>query len=264
MGGGGLLGALLQGEAQVARRTTGSTGEFQFERLAAGRYRVVALGPSRGELRGQFRVPAPLLVELGEAERLGGLEFELQPALRIEGRLVDDSGQPVPRGVVLARPAKDARARPETADVRADGSFELGGLGPGTWTVTARSDGYAPAARTAPELDAEGRAEPLELVLERGLAVTVRVTTPGGTPVEGAVVTLVALDAAPEASLDPGRLFQGFFGGQATTDARGELAVGTFGAGPHKVTARKGFSQTERTVELPRGGGAHTVEVDLP
>ncbi len=264
LGGGGLLGSLLQGEAQVARRTTGATGEFQFERLAAGRYRVVALGPSRGELRGQFRAPAPLLVELGEAERLVGLEFELQPALRIEGRLVDDSGQPVPRGVVLARPAKDSRARPETADVRADGSFELGGLGPGTWNITARSEGYAPASRTALELDAEGLDEPLELVLERGLAVTVRVTTPGGNPVEGAVVTLVALDAAPEASLDPGRLFQGFFGGQATTNARGELAVGTFGAGPHKVTARKGFSQTERTVELPRGGGAHTVEVDLP
>ncbi len=68
----------------------------------------------------------------------------------------------------------------------------------------------------------------------------------------------------PEASADPGRLFQAFFRGEATTDAKGELALGTYGAGPHQVTVRKGFSETKRTVELPRGGGPHTLTVDLP
>ncbi|MEZ6018057.1 MAG: carboxypeptidase-like regulatory domain-containing protein [Planctomycetota bacterium] len=264
MGAGGVLGAFLQGEAQVVRKTTGDGGAFVFDRLAAGRYRLVVLGPSRGEQRGLYAAPPPLSLELGEDERLTGLEFELPAALRLEGRLVDQAGAPIPRGVVLARPTKEQRARPETAEVKEDGTFVLGGLGAGTWNLSARSDGYAPASMAALELDPEDAPEPLEFVLERGLEVTVRVTTPGGAPVEGAVATLVALDGVPEASADPGRFFQSFFRGETTTDANGELKVGMYGSGPHQVTVRKGFSETKRTVELPQGGGAHVLTVDLP
>jgi hypothetical protein len=264
MGGGGLLGAFLQGEAQVLRKTAGDDGEFLFDRLAGGRYRLVVLGPSRGELRGLFTAPAPMLLELADGERVVGLEFELPAAVRIEGRLVDDAGQPIGSGVVLARPAKELRARPETADVQADGTFVLGGLGPGLWNVSARADGYAPASRTALQIEPEGLPEPLVLTLERGLEVTVRVTSLGGSPVEGAVATVLALDGVPEAAADPGRFFQSFFRGEATTNAAGELRVGTYGSGPHQVTVRKGFSETKQTVEFPRGGGAHIVEVELP
>lgn len=263
LGGGGILGALLQGEAQVLRKSAADDGSFAFERLAAGRYKLVAFGPSRGERRGLYTSPPALSFELGEGDRLVGLELELPAALRLEGRLVDEAGAPVPRGTVLARAAGDARARPETADVADDGTFVLG-LGPGTWNVTARADGYAPATRAGLELDPEHLPEPQVLVLERGLDVTVKVRTPGGAPVEGATAALVVLDGVPEASLDPGRLVQAFFRGEATTNAEGELRLGTFGAGPHQLTVRKGFSETKRTVELPRGGGAHTLEVDLP
>lgn len=263
MGGGGLLGAFLQGEAQVLRKTAGDDGDFNFDRLAGGRYRLVVLGPSRGAQRGLFTAPAPMLLELADGERVVGLEFELPAAVRLEGRLVDDAGQPIANGVVLARRAKEQRGRPETADVADDGMFVLGGLGPGLWNVSARADGHAPASREALQIEPEGLPEPLVLTLERGLEVTVRVTSAGGAPVEGAIATVVALDGVPEASADPGRFLQGFFKGEATTNAAGELRVGTFGSGPHQVTVRKGFSEAKRTVEFPRGGGEHVVEVDL-
>jgi hypothetical protein len=263
LSGSGLLGALLQGEAQVLRKQTNDDGEFNFDRLAGGRYRLVVQGPTRGAQRGLFSAPAPLAFELAEGERFVGLELELPAAVRIEGRLVDEAGRPIPGGAVVARPAKESRGRPEAADVAEDGTFVLGGLSPGLWNVSARADGFAPASREALKIEAEGSTEPLVLTLERGLEVTVRVTLAGGAPVEGATATLVALDGTPEVSADPGRFLQGFFRGEATTNALGELRVGTFGSGPHRVTARKGFSESKQTVDLPRGGGVHVVEVDL-
>jgi hypothetical protein len=111
------------------------------------------------------------------------IKLEL-PATVLEGIVVDDTGNPVKDAEVVAVPPQGARERPLGAWSSADGTFELVGLDPGRYRVSATSAG--------------GRSTPLELTLRtddvtsvrliiaKDALITGRVLLPSLAPIAGA------------------------------------------------------------------------------
>lgn len=200
------------------------------------------------------------LPELSEDREV---RVELEPAVRIAGRVTDGDGRPVPGARVtavadaaggddgeteeqrLARRARAALGRTEgdaggpsrgdqTRYADADGRFVLEGLvRGGVYHVSCSAEGYAPwwdEAVPTVGRGGDGHRE-LAVVLERGAVVEGRVLYDDGTPVEGARVRAVRVTADPQ---DPGH-FEATPEAQrqAETDERGRyrlqgLATGSY------------------------------------
>lgn len=148
-----LLG--LGGEATLVsipdRFTSDPAGEFRFSapRGAAVEARKAGFAPARAEVdllaTTERRVTLTLRPARGPAAEPG----------RIAGRVVArESRAPIP-GALVAAEALRAFGAPGVAVAQvtsgADGGFELGGLDPGRYHVTARADGRAPATLTRVE-----------------------------------------------------------------------------------------------------------------
>ena len=134
------------GEARSA--ATDSEGRYQFTGLPAGRYTLTAAPPDgvATHLAHRFGQERPLDFRrsgIGTPIRLErGATFTadvaLWRALAIEGRVVDDQGQPVanvPVTATLAGAPDGATGPPRTTDDR--GMFRLFGLAPGEYRVCA-------------------------------------------------------------------------------------------------------------------------------
>jgi RNA polymerase sigma-70 factor (ECF subfamily) len=152
----------------------------------------------------EMRVPTeawPLLVSApGRRNRLlegyvptgatrHALDIELEPGEQRVGRVVDAHGAAVAGATVRAS------GLPRPIETDADGRFTLDGLAPGSrHRVTAAKAGF----QRAETMTGSSR-DPLELVLQPGVAVVVRVVTPAGAPVGGAVVRVGADTMQPPA-----------------------------------------------------------------
>ena len=203
----------------------------------------------------------PALVELLSSEVREELDFPLAPGLELAGTVSDDGGTGVEGARVTAtRRGGAVTRRPITDTTGASGEFALTSLAPGAWVVTASAPGFA-RARAEVEL-VPGANETLRLSLERGVDVVVVVVDAGGAPVAGAAAQLVAEGgSAAEDVGDAGSLFTKFFAGDATTDAEGELALGTFAAGKYELRVTRGTRRTKDLVTLPAGRPGARVEL---
>ncbi len=140
-----LLGA--GGEAALVsipdRFTAGENGEFRFAapQGAVVEARRPGLAPGRARVDLVVALERRLTVALGPARPAAG-----EPG-RIAGRVVErDGGAPLAGALVVA--AGERGFAPPAAQVTAgaDGAFELGGLDPGSYRLTARAEGHAPAS----------------------------------------------------------------------------------------------------------------------
>ena len=147
----------------------------------------------------------------------------------INGRVVNESGQPMMGATVFVRPA-GAGVMSRNTTTNAEGNFQVNGLEPAQYYVNANSPAYI-----APQIDAEtpiptyrvGDSVRLELI--RGGVITGTVTNATGDPLVGVRVrALMVRDSSgkPLRSRVPGW-------GERTTDDRGiyriyGLAPGTF------------------------------------
>jgi protocatechuate 3,4-dioxygenase beta subunit len=99
------------------QRVQSPTGAFELRKLAAGSYELVVSSAS-----GESGLH-PITVQAGE--RRTGVRIELQPAVRITGRVLEHgSDQPIPGVVVYAMGRGSSRAE---AEVNPDGTFTLDG-----------------------------------------------------------------------------------------------------------------------------------------
>ncbi len=172
------LGELLRGEA-------GQDGRFRIERVPAGAF---VLGVTARRFAGQ-RVEGAArggesLVDVGD--------ILLEPGLAIRGRLRMREGVPVAEAALHAFQGGMMRGgTPSQTRSEADGSFTLPGLSLGPYQLRVTAPGFAPLQTTV----AAG-AEGVDLVLERGGAITGVVVEEGDRPVDAYRIT--ANPAKPE------------------------------------------------------------------
>jgi len=191
----------------------GADGTFRVQAPATGTVRVVASHPSY--------VEAWVETEPGRE-----VELLLARGVVVRGAVTDDIGQPLAATVTLSLDGREVRATASGAE----GAFDLGRVGPGTYELRAAAAGYADADVTvgidAPASDAEQGTRTVELSLRRGVTLEGRVVDRFGEPVEGALI---------EARLDGSRLAPQL----SRSDADGRFAITGLAAGRWEIIAAR-------------------------
>lgn len=179
------------GGAAAATARTGSDGRFLVAAVPAPRFdlRAHAPGFAPAELPGMTLRPG------GGAADLGTLE--LQPGVRVEGRVTDLAGAPIARAEVRHRevsglPGRQQRDRllesPPAAVSGPDGEFVIADLPAGhPLHLLSSADGFLPTWTLGVETPPE---EPVAIALQRAAAVAGTVVDEEGEPVTGGRVLL--------------------------------------------------------------------------
>ncbi len=167
---------------------------------------------------------------------------------RISGTVVDASGAPPRSAHVSWQPTSGARAPSqrntnEDVAVRDDGTFELVGLAPGSYSIAAHADGFAPSDPAAVELASGATVANVELHLRVGGRVTGEILAPDGRgdPERNIVASLGGnFDRTP----------------QATSDAAGHFELDHLPPGTYQLLAEPKFDGGELT-----GGSTDVAEL---
>ncbi len=167
------------GRAPVQRPTawTDADGGFRLP-LAVDRCGEITL-PDVGLV---FAEKAPRAIGKAGDQDLG--DIVVDRASTLQGMVVDQDGEPVARVEVRATTGESPILTRSTARTAADGTFTLGGLRAGTWTLRTSSDRFLPAIERFTLAREERRAN-LIVQLRPGRAVAGRVVDDRGVPVEG-------------------------------------------------------------------------------
>jgi protocatechuate 3,4-dioxygenase beta subunit len=233
-------------------------GAFRFERVRPGSYRLqVRAGLLAADLGGARSLVVPARTEFE-------IDVDL-PGGAIAGTVLDpDSGEPVPGALLsLARPGAGGTALERmdlgegAAIADGGGRFRFDGLEAGVYEVFAKQwalgAGAGRSGRLASVQVGPGEVrDGLELVLERGSSLRVRVRDAGGGPRANALVVLLGQNGAP---LD---LFH-----RALTDRDGLAEFAGLPAGAYRasVDAPAAAPAVSATVELR--GADLDLEVEL-
>lgn len=120
------------GSGERTSATSGRDGSFRIQGLGPGLHRLEA-DPADAP------APEPIEVDLGSGSDAAGLRIRLPAGGAINGRVADANGHPV-SGVSIHALGTRRQAGGSTT-TREDGSFELSGLAPGRYSVTASRTG---------------------------------------------------------------------------------------------------------------------------
>jgi protocatechuate 3,4-dioxygenase beta subunit len=119
---------------------------------ADGRFRIGGLRPGAYDLEGEDELRTtrePTVIGLGVGEQITDVELLIGAGATVSGTVVDDAGAPVPNiDVVSFGPGRSSGKNKTDAK----GAFVLSGMSPGSHTLMARSDIYAPVLGRAVEL----------------------------------------------------------------------------------------------------------------
>jgi protocatechuate 3,4-dioxygenase beta subunit len=210
-------------------------GSFVLDEVPAGKWTVQA--SARGYQPGSV---SGLSVAEGDATE--GVDVRLSRGAAVSGRVLEArSGRPIVDASVKAEPSGGGESRmptmvvsgekgPNEATTDADGRYEIAGLAPGPWLVTASHAEWSEASASVDVKDAPAT---LDLRLGKGGAVSGTVLA-GGRPVAGAQV---ALSAAGDSGFRPGA---GFLGGgeqAALSDDGGRFRFERLAPGRYTLTA---------------------------
>ena len=222
--------------------TTGADGRFALASLAVGPYQIEA----RADGFAPLRLP-PRLLGPGRGE----VELALAPAATIRGRVIGASG-----AVTVEAWAVDltSRVAPTTgtaaaATARPDGSFELGGLARGPYTIRALGAGgwHEPIVIDAPS-------DGVEIALQPAAAVAGRVIDERDGPVAGASVRIRSI------TMRPGTMFDR----RISTGDDGAFDVDGLPPGDYDLSAESGAGDAvRRAAQYLRVADAQPIEVTL-
>jgi protocatechuate 3,4-dioxygenase beta subunit len=171
--------------AEILRAEAGPDGLFVIERLPPGAHVLAVHAPGFAKRRVEVEVGARAAsVDLGE--------IALDRGLVISGRVRSRGGAPIPDASVAAYPMTDAMITPESDEpvrTEADGSFAIGGLETGRFTLSASAPGHASARKVA-----EAGAEDVRIELAPGGSITGSVVDAQGRAVEAFKVSAERLE----------------------------------------------------------------------
>lgn len=263
----GLLGQFLSREGRSSRETTNDAGEFSFERLAAGEYELVVRGPRSKEVKGKFAPSEPVRIRVEENRTERNMLVRLQPALTLQGRVVDAQKAPIKNATVLMsvqKPGGDVVERTRSDDT---GRFEVAGLSPGLYRATATADGFADGTVSNIKLErSAAKAAECEVVMQKGVHVKVRVFSANGAPASGARADLYPTKG--ERSNDPanaGKAIQNLFTGEGASDVDGRIELGRYMPGEYRLEVQRGFSKaSDPKVVIKDGEDEVELKIDLP
>lgn len=257
---------------------TGSNGDYAFDRVAPGEYRVnvqkAGLAEGAGAMQQMSVIVAP-----GQAARVA--DIFLDRAGAIAGRIFDADGEPLADARVSALhpapnpPALAARGirppanRPlipagHTAQTNDLGEFRIYGLLPGDYIVgaTAQSNPFLVASTSAttlsttyfPGVTDQGAAQPVSVAAGQTTNdVEIRMTTAAAYLVSGVVVdaagqplegAMVSINSATTGSLGPH--------GLSRSDARGRFRINSVTNGTYRIGVAGSSSGPGATMRLPQ------------
>lgn len=242
-----LLG--LAGEAALFsirdRFVSDAAGEFRFSapQGAVVEARKAGFAPGRAQLDLLATLERRLTVRLGPPQGPVG-----EPA-RIAGRVIArDGGAPVPGALVVAEGGRRFGGGVPLAQATAgaDGGFELAGLDPGRYRLTARAEGHAPGSTRG--VAAGAKDVVIELGTGSGLRGCVR-DAASGAPVAPFTVLVFERRASLFRFLQRSRSF---------VDASGCYALDDLSPGPVAVVvSAPGYApSTEVPADVPASGEA--------
>lgn len=262
----GLLGSVIaQGGGMSENDWTDEDGSFEFPRMQAGEYRLEVSSPRWGELQGLYAPLEPVTIELGENEVLDDLVFRLQPAVILKGTVVDENGTPVPRARVVGLRTDIQTGAMSRTRSDEDGSYELKGLAAGTWDLSVSAEGHAAGSHAGLVIAEDAAPADLELVLPRGVEVSVRVSDASGQPVAGAAAQLIALEGSKATRAgDAEQIFGKFFSGEGTTGADGRYVLGRYAPGRYRLEVQRGAKRSAPREVTLEGDGSALYDVRLP
>ncbi len=183
---------------------TNEAGRYEVSGLAEGTYRVEA--EAEGFARGNL--PA---VNVGASSA----DLTLDPLSGLAGRVVDGvTGKPIPsfkaKAIRESFPGARFLSDAEDAEGRADGSFEIAGLEPGTYKVEVRADSFAPATAGPFAVSAGAPSDAGSIPVFAGTVLRVKVVEAGdGSPIQGAEVSVSPVEKEAPLGLPMRRLEHG-------------------------------------------------------
>jgi len=193
--GGVTTGTLMGG--QFAELTTAGDGTYAFDYLRPGRYTVSAGGATFGgafgahSLHGRV-VRESLAVKAGEG--LSDVDFRLEAAGNITGSVRDATGARVQGAAIFVRDEHGRLTdRFSMITSGADGTFRYSGVAPGAYSVSGRVGGRINSEGVPVRVLAAESAS-VELVLETGTLLFVKVTDKSGGDVSNAKISVVNED----------------------------------------------------------------------
>ncbi|MCI0585519.1 MAG: carboxypeptidase-like regulatory domain-containing protein [Planctomycetes bacterium] len=229
--------------------TSDASGAFSILLPSNGWFRVLARAEGFAPARSDW-----ILAEEGAPS--GEAILRVHPGRAIAGRVVGPGGSPVPRAEVSAR--GPAGSEGSTEQVEAEGGrFEISGLRPGTYRLTAWAPGFEQARRDhlVPET---GEVGPVEISLRPASGIAGKVLAGGG----GRPGTLAVLARATSGSTK----------GLAFAGADGRFEILPLPPGTYRVEARtlplektsSSSWQAHATGLFPPKPGARASEVTVP
>lgn len=254
----GLLGALITREGNAQYQRTDDKGQYRFKRLRTSEYELTAKGP-RG---GRYAPSDARRIEVEETRMERGVDVRLLPSLSIQGIVKDQTGAPVAKATVIAT-SESTRGIAERATSNDEGRFEITGLSPGKFQLSYSAKDYAEALKPGVEL-VRGKPTELELVLQKGVLVRVRVLDAFGRPTEGARAQLMGKDGKSAGALNAERALTGFFSGEGKSGEDGLLVLGRYLPGEYVLEAQKGFARASSSaIQVAAGREEQEFEIRL-
>lgn len=270
----GLLGLVMRNA--VAQTRTDEDGNFRLDRVAAGRYRVVASGRGFGRAResgyGQVFVEG---VEVDGTFPADRLVLVLPRSGSITGVVVDGTGQPVGGAEIVASVEGTSANLDPAAEVLdllgiqaepvrsgADGRFEVRGLTPGKYRVRADADGLAPGVADA--VVVEGGLVDVRVQVVRGATLRLRARNADGEPVPPGQLSILDGQGRPLASrTSMASVLRRMFGRQQSGGGSGWLEVGDVPPDTYTVVVRQPGESEVRFERVIADGEAVEWEIDL-
>lgn len=169
-------------------------GRFSFSDLSPGTYELVAL-------RVDSHDRTSVTVQVGKEETVRDTVLVVARGLSISGRVRDSSGEAISAYVSVDPEDPELATNGDVHD-EADGSFRVAGLAPGSYSLTIypeslwRKDTAGEGERHVRFVVrgvAAGRSE-VDVVVPRAAPIRGRVLDAAGTPIAGAVVSVLAED----------------------------------------------------------------------